>query len=142
MTFPRQPAVRLKVTANPCYVTRVFRSCMQSETATSSGSGDRPAGISWAWLTAVTLACTVSSLYYAIDRSLAFWRHGPPDPLGAMASPRIDYFWRIALAAFIASIVVFAAARLVPNNELWFRRAASLFAGAILLSAFLSFLTP
>jgi hypothetical protein len=59
-----------------------------------------------------------------------------------MASPRIDYFWRIALAAFIASIVVFAAARLVPNNELWFRRAASLFAGAILLSAFLSFLTP
>jgi hypothetical protein len=79
---------------------------MQSETATSSGSGDKPAGLSWAWLTAVTLACTVSSLYYAIDRSLAFWRHGPPDPLGAMASPRIDYFWRIALAAFIASIVM------------------------------------
>lgn len=115
---------------------------MRNETSLSAEADARPAGLSWTWLTAVTLACTVSSLYYAIDRSLAFWRHGPPDPLSSMASPRIDYFWRIALAAFLASIVVFAAARFVPNHEVWFRRAAWLFAGAIVLSCFLSFLTP
>ena len=115
---------------------------MHNDTSVSSPSGDKTTGLSWSWLTAVVLACTVSSLYYAVDRSLAYWQHGPPDPLGSMASPRIDYFWRIALASFLASIVLFAAARFIPDNESWFRKSAWLFGGAVLLSTFLSFLTP
>jgi hypothetical protein len=115
---------------------------MEASTSPTQNVTEKPAGLSWSTLTAITLACTASSLYYAIDRSIAYWRNGPPDPLSSMASPRIDYFWRIALAAFLASIVVFAAAKLVPNDESWFRRAAWLFGASVLLSTFLSFLTP
>lgn len=54
------------------------------------------------------VAGLVSCLYYGIDRTIAFLRHGPPNPLGTMNSPRIDYFWRIALAGFLASLAFMA----------------------------------
>jgi membrane protein DedA with SNARE-associated domain len=50
----------------------------------------------------------VSCLYYGIDRTIAYLRHGAPNPLGTMNSPRIDYFWRIALAGFLGSLVFMA----------------------------------
>jgi hypothetical protein len=46
----------------------------------------------------------VAIAYYAIDRSRAFIVNGPPDPLSPFASHRIDYFWRIAIAFFLASM--------------------------------------
>jgi hypothetical protein len=75
---------------------------MSEETAESSAPPAMPTVV------AALVAGCFSTLYYGIDRTLAFLRHGAPNPLGTLASPRIDYFWRIAIAAFIASLLFMA----------------------------------
>lgn len=70
-------------------------------TETSSALPDRVALHAGAALTAALIAIA----FYAIDRSWAVIQHGPPDPLSGFASARIDYFWRIGTAFFIATLV-------------------------------------
>lgn len=54
---------------------------------------------------AIVAAALASIVFYATDRSIAVILHGPPDPLSGFASARIDYFWRIGIAFFIATLV-------------------------------------
>jgi hypothetical protein len=93
-------------------------------------------------LAAVLAAAIVGSAYYAIDRAIAFLRNGPPDPLGTMASPRIDYFWRIALATFIASLVLVAVDRLAPASPRLVQALLWTLAGTMVLGTVLGFAFP
>jgi hypothetical protein len=57
---------------------------------------------------AVVVAAIVAIGWYALDRSMAVWMHGPPQPLSANASARIDYFWRMGISAVLASMAWWA----------------------------------
>lgn len=66
---------------------------------------------------AVMAAALASGLYYALDLAIAHIRNGPPNPLSMTTSARIDYFWRIALSAFIGSVVGMLYLRVAGGNE-------------------------
>lgn len=69
----------------------------------------------------------VASLTYAIDRTVAALSGAMYDPLAAVASARIDYFWRMPMAAFVGSLAAFGWPRLVgaraPVGLRWLMRA-------------------
>jgi hypothetical protein len=66
---------------------------------------------------AALAAAQAACLTYALDRTAAALRTGPIDPLAVVATVRIDYFWRLLLSAFVASLVFFAWATLVRGHE-------------------------
>jgi hypothetical protein len=56
-------------------------------------------------LAAACLAAALAAcLFYAVDRSIAAIRN-PIDPRMIVATVRIEYFWRVGLSAFVASLV-------------------------------------
>lgn len=60
-------------------------------------------------LVAATLVATcVSCLFYGLDRTRAALSEPGFDPLMIVESARIDYFWRIGIAAFLAVTAFFA----------------------------------
>lgn len=62
-------------------------------------------------------------LFYALDRSHAAITNPPFDPVTVIATARIDYFWRMALSAFIGTFAMLAWPRLAAGRE---ERAAAL----------------
>lgn len=54
---------------------------------------------------AVVAFALTACLVYALDRTAAAVGNPPFNPLAAVASARIDYFWRMPLAAFVGSLV-------------------------------------
>lgn len=76
-------------------------------------------------------------LFYALDRAYKAANSPPVDPVTIVATARIDYFWRMALSAFIGTFFMLAWPRIAGANE---ARAALLFRAApwvILISAIL-----
>lgn len=71
-------------------------------TAATSGSLARVIAAIWAAAAAIA--------FYAIDRTRAAISSGPFDPDAMPSSLRIEYFWRMMLAGFIASVVFYAVA--------------------------------
>lgn len=53
-------------------------------------------------------AATSAILFYAVDRTRASIAKGPFDPDAITGAMRIEYFWRMMLAGFIASVVFYA----------------------------------
>lgn len=76
---------------------------MQDTEAETSATREDNANIT-KYVGAALFGSLVAIAYYAIDRSRAFIMHGPPDPLSPFASHRVDYFWRIAIAFFLATM--------------------------------------
>ena len=62
-------------------------------------------------------------LFYALDRAFQAATSPPVDPVTIVASARIDYFWRMALSAFIGTFAMLAWPRLAAGRE---ERAAAL----------------
>ncbi len=81
-------------------------------------------------------------LYYAIDRSQAVIRHGPPDPLSMTASHRIDYFWRVGIAAFLATVVYGAYAQFVRDAGGSFDRVMRALVPVIVICSVASMIWP
>lgn len=81
-------------------------------------------------------------LYYAIDRSQAVLRHGPPDPLSMTASHRIDYFWRVGIAAFLATVVYGAYVQFVRDAGGGFDRVMRALVPVVVVCSIASMLWP
>jgi hypothetical protein len=62
-------------------------------------------------------------LFYALDRGYKAATSPPFDPVGIIATARIDYFWRMALSAFIGTFAMMAWPRIAAGRE---ERAAAL----------------
>jgi len=58
-----------------------------------------------------------ATLFYALDRAYAAATSPPFDPVGVIATARIDYFWRMALSAFIGTFFMLAWPRIAANSE-------------------------
>lgn len=56
-------------------------------------------------------------LFYALDRAYKAASSPPVDPVTIVATARIDYFWRMALSAFIGTFPMLAWARLSAGRE-------------------------
>lgn len=52
--------------------------------------------------------CLAAALVYAIDRTANTITAPEADPLAAVRTARIPYFWRVALACFLASLLTSA----------------------------------
>jgi uncharacterized BrkB/YihY/UPF0761 family membrane protein len=57
---------------------------------------------------AALCAAAAAIVFYAVDRTRASIANGPFDPDGITGAMRIEYFWRMMLAGFIASVVFYA----------------------------------
>ena len=61
-------------------------------------------------------------LFYAIDRTRAAIAMGAVDPTAIVATVRVEYFWRLGLSAFVASVAAIGgwwlASRLDPSKAL------------------------
>lgn len=64
-----------------------------------------------------------ATLFYALDRAYADITSPPFDPVSIIATARIDYFWRMALSAFIGTFAMLAWPRIASGRE---ERAATL----------------
>lgn len=69
------------------------------------------------WAGAAIASALASIAFYGLDRTRAYLVHGPPNPLGMTASHRIEYFWRIGMAVFVASVVLLLWRLLVNGRE-------------------------
>lgn len=58
-----------------------------------------------------------ATLFYALDRAYAAITTPPFDPVTVIATARIDYFWRMALSAFIGTFAMLAWSRLAAGRE-------------------------
>ena len=58
-----------------------------------------------------------AALFYALDRSYAALTNPPFDPVTVIATARIDYFWRMALSAFIGTFAMLAWPRIAAGRE-------------------------
>jgi hypothetical protein len=56
-------------------------------------------------------------LFYALDRGYKAATSPPFDPVGIIATARIDYFWRMALSAFIGTFAMMAWPRIAAGRE-------------------------
>ena len=56
-------------------------------------------------------------LFYALDRGYKAATSPPFDPVGIIATARIDYFWRMALSAFIGTFAMLAWPRIAAGRE-------------------------
>ena len=66
---------------------------------------------------AVLVWALAAVLFYALDRSYKAATSPPVDPVTIVATARIDYFWRMALSAFIGTFPMLAWARLSAGRE-------------------------
>ncbi len=62
-------------------------------------------------------------LFYALDRGYKAANTAPVNPVNIIATARIDYFWRMALSAFIGTFAMMAWPRIAADRE---ERAAAL----------------
>jgi hypothetical protein len=58
-----------------------------------------------------------ATLFYALDRAYAAATSPPFDPVSVIATARIDYFWRMALSAFIGTFAMLAWPRIAAGRE-------------------------
>jgi hypothetical protein len=58
-----------------------------------------------------------ATLFYALDRAYAAATSPPFDPVSVIATARIDYFWRMALSAFIGTFFMLAWPRIAGASE-------------------------
>jgi len=58
-----------------------------------------------------------ATLFYALDRAYADITTPPFDPVTVIATARIDYFWRMALSAFIGTFAMLAWPRIAAGRE-------------------------
>lgn len=84
-------------------------------------------------------AASAAIAFYAIDRTRAAIAHGPFDPDAMPSSLRIEYFWRMMMAGFIASVVFYVAAAVARSSgergiQLSVRVAAAVTVAASVLS--------
>lgn len=53
---------------------------------------------------AIWIAALAGCVFYGVDRTRAAWAMGDVDPTAIIATVRVEYFWRVGLSAFIASV--------------------------------------
>jgi hypothetical protein len=56
-------------------------------------------------------------LFYALDRAYKAANTPPVNPVNIIATARIDYFWRMALSAFIGTFAMLAWPRIAAGRE-------------------------
>ena len=82
-------------------------------------------------------------LYYALDRSRAAIINPGVDPALVLAAGRIDYFWRVSIASYLAPLaftgVYFAAGR---DPQVWLRRLTRSIIPSVLTGGLLALLFP
>lgn len=66
---------------------------------------------------AVLVWALAAVLFYALDRSYKAATSPPVDPVTIVATARIDYFWRMALSAFIGTFAMLAWPRIAAGRE-------------------------
>lgn len=68
------------------------------------------------WAGAALFAAAVACLVYGLDRSRAVWFEVPTPPQNVIASARIPYFFRMAMAGFLGTVAFAAWAWLVRER--------------------------
>lgn len=88
------------------------------EVSTSPSDVPRDEARAFRRASASVAAALVGTLFYAVDRTRAFLQHGPPNPLqNHNPTGRIEYFWRVGLSAFAASVVFLLVMNLLRSRE-------------------------
>jgi hypothetical protein len=95
------------------------------------------------WAGAALMAAAVACLVYGLDRSRAVWFEVPTPPQNVIASARIPYFFRMAMAGFLGTIAFAAWAWLARERaERGFSWALRFSVVALAVSCALSVLWP
>lgn len=80
------------------------------------------------WATASLAGALTACAVYAADRTLAALREPPVDPRAIIATARVDYFWRVGMAAFVGTIAALLVVQVIRGDDVrvltWVTRAA------------------